>query len=32
LKDTLEYAKNKYGIEEQLFNIINNTLNELNWI
>jgi hypothetical protein len=32
LVDTLEYAKNKYGIDEQLFKIINNTLTEMGWI
>jgi hypothetical protein len=32
LKDTLEYAKNKYKIDTQLFKIIENTLNELGWI
>jgi hypothetical protein len=32
LKDTLEFAFKKYGIEEQLGTIIQNTLKNLNWI
>ena len=31
-EDTLEYAKNKYAIDDQLFKIIVNTLKSLAWI
>jgi hypothetical protein len=30
--DTLDFAKNKYKIDDQLFGIIENTLKELGWI
>ena len=32
LIDTLEYAKKKYKIDEQLFKVIQNTLIQLKWI
>jgi len=32
LIDTLDYAKKKYEIDDQLFKIIQNTLNDLKWI
>ena len=30
--DTLDYAKKKYGIDDQMFGIICNTLRALNWL
>ncbi len=32
LIDTLDYSKNKYGIDDQMFKIINNTLKDLKWL
>lgn len=32
LVDTLDYAKKKYKIDDQLFRIMKNTLSELGWI